>query len=89
MSAICLKRRQLSLLSIAMLFLGPGLVALVTRAGAAQAVAKRPNFIFLLADDLRWDALGATGHPFLETPNIDRIGGEGAIFTNAFCTNSL
>jgi N-acetylglucosamine-6-sulfatase len=50
---------------------------------------RRPNFIFILIDDLRWDDLGITGHPFVKTPNIDRIGREGALFRNAFITTPL
>lgn len=49
----------------------------------------RPNMIFILIDDLRWDELGITGHPFLKTPSIDRIGREGALFRNAFVTTPL
>ena len=49
----------------------------------------RPNFIFILIDDLRWDDLAITGHPFVKTPNIDRIGREGALFRNAFITTPL
>src|SRR5262245_22693826 len=49
----------------------------------------RPNIIVILIDDLRWDELGCTGHPFLKTPNIDRIGREGAMFRNAFMTTPL
>ena len=49
----------------------------------------RPNIIFILVDDLRWDELGITGHPFLKTPHIDRIGNEGARFRNAFMTTPL
>jgi N-acetylglucosamine-6-sulfatase len=45
--------------------------------------------IFILVDDLRWDELGIAGHPFLKTPNIDRIGREGALFRNAFVTTPL
>ena len=44
----------------------------------------RPNVIVLVVDDLRWDELGVMGHPFLETPNIDRLAHEGVLFTNAF-----
>lgn len=50
---------------------------------------RRPNIVFILIDDLRWDELGITGHPFLKTPHIDRIGGEGALFRNAFMTTPL
>lgn len=49
----------------------------------------RPNIVFVLVDDLRWDTLGITGHPFSKTPNIDRIGREGALFQNAFVTTPL
>jgi N-acetylglucosamine-6-sulfatase len=50
---------------------------------------RRPNIVFILIDDLRWDELGITGHPFLKTPHIDRIGREGALFRNAFMTTPL
>ena len=33
--------------------------------------------------------MGVAGHPFLKTPNIDRIANEGIRFSNAFCTSSL
>jgi N-acetylglucosamine-6-sulfatase len=49
----------------------------------------RPNIVFILVDDLRWDELGCSGHPFIKTPNIDRIAREGAMFRNAFMTTPL
>jgi N-acetylglucosamine-6-sulfatase len=49
----------------------------------------RPNFVVILVDDLRWDELGCTGHPFVRTPHIDRIAREGARLRNAFCTTPL
>jgi N-acetylglucosamine-6-sulfatase len=51
--------------------------------------APRPNLIFVLIDDLRFDELGCLGHPFVRTPNIDRIAREGAVFGNAFATTPL
>ncbi len=45
---------------------------------------QRPNVIVIVVDDLRWDELGMAGHPYLETPNIDRLGREGGWLTNAF-----
>ena len=51
--------------------------------------ADQPNFVFVLVDDLRWDELACTGHPFSQTPNIDRIAHEGTRFRNAFCTTPL
>jgi N-acetylglucosamine-6-sulfatase len=63
-------------------------------AGAANGVAaakppSRPNVLLILCDDLRWDALGCAGHPYLQTPHIDRLAAEGVRFRNAFCTTSL
>jgi N-acetylglucosamine-6-sulfatase len=49
----------------------------------------RPNIVFVLVDDMRWDELGAAGHPFLETPNMDRLAREGIRFVNAFATTPL
>jgi N-acetylglucosamine-6-sulfatase len=49
----------------------------------------RPNILFILLDDLRWDASSFAGHPHVKTPNIDRIANEGVRFRNAFCTTSL
>jgi len=55
---------------------------------AAQNL-RRPNIVFVLCDDLRWDCMSCAGHPYLKTPNIDRLANEGVRFANAFCTTSL
>ncbi len=49
----------------------------------------KPNILFVLTDDLRWDAIGIGGNKHVKTPNIDRIGKEGVYFKNMFCTTSL
>jgi N-acetylglucosamine-6-sulfatase len=49
----------------------------------------RPNIVFIITDDHRWDCLSRAGHAFLKTPNIDRIANEGAYFENAFVTLPL
>lgn len=49
----------------------------------------RPNVLFILCDDLRWDCLSSAGHPHLKTPHIDRLAREGVFFKNTFCTTSL
>ena len=51
---------------------------------AGTAPGDRPNLVVVLVDDLRWDEFRAGGHPYLETPNIDRLASEGALFTHAF-----
>jgi N-acetylglucosamine-6-sulfatase len=45
--------------------------------------------LFILCDDIRWNAMSCAGHPTLKTPNIDRIASEGVRFANMFCTTSL
>lgn len=55
---------------------------------AADAGA-RPNFVFLLADDLRWNTLGCMGDPVVKTPAIDALAKEGVRFDNQFCTTSI
>ena len=72
----------------------PVAIALIVFAMAGHAQSDRrqetrPNIVFILIDDLRWDELGIAGHPFLKTPNIDRIGSEGALFRNAFLVGPL
>ena len=58
-------------------------------AAQAEPGTGRPNFIVVVVDDLRWDDLGIEGHPFVETPAIDRMAREGARFRNAFATTPL
>ena len=68
------------------------LAAVVTggcRRAPAEQPPRRPNILFILLDDLRADTLGYAGHPYVKTPQIDRIANEGVNFKNAFCTTSL
>jgi N-acetylglucosamine-6-sulfatase len=50
---------------------------------------KKPNFIVILIDDLRYDEFGAGGHPYMKTPHTDRIAHEGALFERAFHTTPI
>jgi arylsulfatase A-like enzyme len=57
-----------------------------------EARDRRPNIVFIMADDHAVQALSAYGHPISQvapTPNIDRIAANGALFANSFVTNSL
>ena len=58
-----------------------GLVAflLVSPADALAKAADRPNIIFFLSDDHRWDRMACAGHPFLKTPPMDRLAQRGAM----------
>jgi arylsulfatase A-like enzyme len=62
-----------------------------------RAAPSRPNFVFIYADDWRWDALGVVQReqgerarvPWLQTPRLDHFANEAIRFRNAFVVNSL
>ena len=57
-----------------------------------DAQNERPNIIFIMSDDHARQAMSIYGHPIgkvAPTPNIDRIGHEGAVFQNNYCCNSI
>ena len=55
------------------------------KANARGATARsRPNIIFLLTDDQRDNTFGAMGHPFVKTPNVDRLLGRSVRFVNTY-----
>jgi arylsulfatase A-like enzyme len=72
-------------------------LAILLASGVLIRAADRPNFVFLFADDQRYDAMsvvqkehGDKGRfPWFKTPNMDRLAAEGVRFRNAFVVNSL
>jgi arylsulfatase A-like enzyme len=76
-------------LSFALILAATALTVWSCRADQAPPT-RRPNIVFVLTDDQRWDAisLNANSGP-LKTPNIDRLGHEGVYFRNAFATTAL
>ncbi len=51
--------------------------------------SKKPNIIFILTDDQRWDALGFAGNDIIQTPNMDKLASSGIYFKNAFVTTPI
>ena len=47
------------------------------------------NFLFLLSDEHRHDALGSAGHPFVHTPHLDTLTARGTRFTDAYCNSPI
>ncbi|SLN36394.1 alkaline phosphatase family protein [Oceanibacterium hippocampi] len=47
-------------------------------------MARQPNILFIMADQLRADYLGCYGHPTIRTPNLDRLAADGTRFTRAY-----
>jgi len=60
----------------------PALAALLGTGAFAES--KKPNVIFILADDLGYTDVSAYGSKYYETPNIDRLAKEGVRFTNGY-----
>jgi N-acetylgalactosamine-6-sulfatase len=52
----------------------------VLHAAAAPSEPTKPNIVFILADDWGWGDLSCHGHPYVKTPNIDRLAREGTDF---------
>lgn len=62
-------------------FIAAFLLVFITTNVKAQ---KKPNILFILADDLGWKDLGCTGSEYYETPHIDRIAAQGMRFTQSY-----
>ncbi|MCU0750729.1 MAG: sulfatase-like hydrolase/transferase [Akkermansiaceae bacterium] len=73
------------------------LILFLSCAAFIQAAERKPNFIFVIADDHRWDAMGVVQkehgekgrYPWFETPSMDRLAADGVRFRNAFITHSI
>jgi len=65
--------------------------ALLLAGGLARCgrTRKRPNLVYIMADDHDASAISAYGSRINETPQIDRLAREGMRFENCFCTNSI
>jgi arylsulfatase A-like enzyme len=61
-----------------------GLPATRAAAQPAPGPKERPNVLFILVDQLRYDTLGCAGHPMIRTPNIDRLASQGARMANCY-----
>ncbi|MEX6506759.1 sulfatase [Jiella sp. M17.18] len=48
---------------------------------------KRPNIVFVITDQQRFDTIAAAGFPYMHTPNLDRLAREGVCFSHMFCTS--
>lgn len=67
----------------------PSPLCLLLLLSLALGAAEKPNFIFLFSDDQQADTIGAWGNPLIETPNLDRMVGEGFSFRSAYCGGSF
>lgn len=56
---------------------------------ALAMVAARPNIVFILTDDQRFDAAGYLGHSIVKTPHIDKLASQSVRFRNSFATTPI
>jgi arylsulfatase A-like enzyme len=59
------------------------------RSAPAQPPARKPNIIFILADDLGYGDLGCYGQKKIKTPNLDRMAAQGVRFTQAYAGSTV
>ena len=69
--------------------IGLGSLALLGACQNQKVEAQLPNIIYIMSDDHAYQAISAYGHGLNETPNIDRLAKEGAMFTRSTVTNSI
>lgn len=60
------------------------LPSLLLTGSTLPSIVKKPNILFIFADDQRADALGCAGNPYIQTPVIDQLAQEGVRFTRAY-----
>ncbi len=58
-------------------------------AASSTVKKKRPNFVFIFADDLGWGDLGCYGNRQIKTPNLDRLAKNGTLFTQFYVNGSV
>ena len=65
-----------------------GILALSSQMVMAYEKGKM-NIVFLLADDLRYDAVGYMNKTTIQTPHIDCLANDGTVFTNMYATSAI
>lgn len=68
---------------------GAGFPFINTLSTPSASAVNKLNIIFILIDDMRFDSMSCMGHPFLKTPNLDRLAAGGIRFDHGYVTNSL
>lgn len=56
---------------------------------ALNAATPRPNILFIMVDEMRWDAMGCEKHPVVATPNLDRLARSGVRFANSYTVSPV
>jgi arylsulfatase A-like enzyme len=65
------------------------ILSLALSARADDPPARRPNILFIMTDQQRWDCVGANGNAIIKTPNLDRLAASGANFSHVFVASPV
>jgi arylsulfatase A-like enzyme len=65
------------------------ITAICSCSALVQAQQKKPNILFILTDDQRWDAIGCAGNDIIHTPEMDKLAEKGTYFKNAFVSTPI
>lgn len=84
-----LSLNKAALLLAAMTFSTTSCAQISDLSTGAKNQSDKPNIIFILTDDQRWDTLGFAGNPIVHTPNMDQLAQQGTYFDNAFVTTPI
>ena len=82
---MCLATQALFALAVAVLSC-PHSLGAEKQGAQTERVARSPNFLFIVVDDLGWRDLGCYGSKFYETPSIDRLADSGMLFTDGYAS---
>ena len=63
--------------------------AVSASANVAAQSARRPNILFIMVDEMRWDAMGCEKHPVVKTPNLDRLAAQSVRFANSYTVSPV
>jgi len=88
MNLITRKIRVSDLLSNLFLVIIVQLIS-ISHSFAQTDTKEKPNFIFILTDDHRYDLLGSSGNELIKTPHLDQLAQEGILFENAHVTSAI
>lgn len=57
--------------------------------GQTPSAAQKPNILFIMVDEMRWDVMSCAGHTLVKTPNLDRLAREGTRFSTAYTCSAV
>ena len=64
-------------------------LGLVVNATPASGPRTKPNVVMIISDDQGWTDFGFMGHPVIQTPQLDKLAAESAVFANGYVPTSL